>query len=532
MKTALLSVYNKAGIADFAKELIDLGWMIIASDGTAKALSDIRRSGQLIIPVNSMVGDPILGHRVVTLSRKISAGLLSRDEDEDELKRLGIRRIDLVCVDLYPLQDEIDNPKSTQESVIEKTDIGGPTLLRAAAKGRRITICDSADRMRVIDWLKNGEPDKEDFITELAAKAEYTVAKYCLDSARYHSRGNYDGFIGRKVANCKYGENAWQEDAGLFSFDLDNPLVLDKFELVEGSPLGYNNYCDIDRLLQTFTHLIIGLGRENSELPIAIGVKHGNPCGASIGNYPHTNVSIIKKMLKGDPQAIFGGAVITNFLITEKEARTLIEYKVDKGKRVLDIIIAPDFTEDAIKILRRKNGGCRLLKNYILSGAITLDNAKRFRYVRGGFLRQDNYNFILDLTDERIKKFGKATQEQIEDMLFAWSIGSTSNSNTTTIVRNRMLLSNGVAEQSRVSSCELAVKKARDAGHRFGDSVAYTDSFFPFLDGPRVLANAGVNAILASSGSIRDGEVIEFCKYEGIVLYMIPDKIGRGFFGH
>jgi len=177
MKTALISVFNKEGIVEFAKELEGMDWQIIASGGTAKVLI---QAGVKVKDVAELVGGrAILGHRVVTLSREIHAGLLARDiyEDKRELEELGIPRIDLVCVDLYPLQDEIKKQDRTTDSVIEQTDIGGPTLLRSAAKGRRIVISDPSDRPLVINWLKKDEPNGEKFISYLAAKAEAVVAK-------------------------------------------------------------------------------------------------------------------------------------------------------------------------------------------------------------------------------------------------------------------------------------------------------------------------------------------------------------------
>lgn len=188
-RTALLSVYTKEGIVEFAEKLHGLGFNLIASGGTCIVL---RNAGLSVTDVADVVGGgPILGHRVVTLSREIHAGLLAKDNEEDraELKALDIPFIDLVCVDLYPLQEEIKKPEATTESVLEKTDIGGPTMLSSGAKGRRIVICDPNDRVKVLDWLKKGCPNKEKFINNLAVKADLTVAKYRALSAAYHSKG-------------------------------------------------------------------------------------------------------------------------------------------------------------------------------------------------------------------------------------------------------------------------------------------------------------------------------------------------------
>jgi len=254
-KNALLSVYHKEGITEFAQGLIDLGWKLYASGGTAKHL---KAAGLKVTDVAELVGGgAILGHRVVTLSRQVHAGLQARDEPDDiaELKKLDIPWIDLVCIDLYPLEQETANPHATLESVIEQTDIGGPTMLRSAAKGKRIVIGDPADRATVLEKLRT-EGDLLPIDRQmLAAKTEYIVARYCLASTRYLGNGFYDGMIGRQVAQCKYGENPYQKPAALYTTETDNPLALDKFKLVSGADPSFINYTDFDRLLQTITHI-------------------------------------------------------------------------------------------------------------------------------------------------------------------------------------------------------------------------------------------------------------------------------------
>ena len=253
-RVALLSVYRKEGIVDFARALIALDWEIIASGGTAKVLSD---SGLVVLDVADFVGGgAVLGHRVVTLSREVHAGLLATRSESDmrELAELGVPFIDLVCVDLYPLVEEVANPRATVATVIEKTDIGGPTILRSAAKGRRVVIADAQDRELVLRWLQSGEPECEMFVNSLVAKAEYIVAQYCLVSAQYHGHGQFAGLMGELHRTLAYGENPWQTPAGFFSVLHSDPLAVDAFRLVVGSD-GFNNVCDLDRLLQTITHV-------------------------------------------------------------------------------------------------------------------------------------------------------------------------------------------------------------------------------------------------------------------------------------
>ena len=536
-RVALLSVYDKTGIVEFARELVGMDWQIIASGGTAKKLIE---NGVMVKDVAELVGgQAILGHRVVTLSREVHAGLLAQDTPQDraELQKIGVPWIDLLCDDLYPLEEEVGKPGSTRESVIEKTDIGGPTMLRSAAKGRRIVICDSMDRMKVIDWLKSGEPDAKSFINKLAAKAEKIVAEYALTSARYHGEGKYDGLIGEQVSTCSYGENAWQTPAALFKSKNGDALSLSEFKLLAGNPPSYNNFCDLDRLLQTLTHIAAGFDLNaqvlGGQIPlIAVGGKHGNPCGAAMGKEPG---KALENMLRGDRRAIFGGLVMVNFPVNEPEAETLLSYLMPADqRRLLDGIIAPSFSEAAVAMLKRKGDKCRFLANPALQNVNkdSLDKNMRLRYVRGGFLRQPNYTFVLDWNNPDLEKIGKISGGQISDLILAWAIGSTSNSNTITLTKNSYLIGNGVGQQDRVGGCELAIKRARDAGHETTGAAAYSDSFFPFVDGPQVLAKAGVSAVLTSSGSVKDGEIKKFCAENNLGLVMVPDKLGRGFFGH
>lgn len=534
-KTALLSVYHKDGIVEFSQELVAMGWNILASGGTAKALV---AGGVPVQDVAEIVGPPILGHKVVTLSREVHAGLLASDLEIEELERLTLRRIDLVCVDLYPLEAEIARPGSTLESVTEKTDIGGPTMLRSAAKGRRIVIGDPADRSPVVQWLMAGRPNQAEYLEELAGKAEMNATAYSLASARYISQGKYDGMVGERVRTCAYGENAWQSNAALYSTGGGDPLALDRFELVAGSPPSYNNLCDVDRLLQTITHIAAAFQANRwvstTGNAIAVGVKHGNACGAAVAMAPRI---ALEQMLAGNPVSIFGGLVMVNFPIDEPLAETLVDAGADR-RRLLDGVVAPAFSPAAVEILARKKGKCRLLANPYLE-QLTLDRAPRFRYVRGGWLRQPNYTQVMDLLDINLRWYNatEVTHVQHVAALLAWAVGVTSNSNTITLVQNCgsnqcYLIGNGVGQQDRVEAAKLAVRRAQEAGHDTRGAIAYSDSFFPFPDGPQVLVDAGIKLVLTSSGSINDSEVLKTFRNAGVVVGMIPDKLGRGFFNH
>jgi phosphoribosylaminoimidazolecarboxamide formyltransferase/IMP cyclohydrolase len=526
-RIALLSVYDKAGIVEFARDLLALGFDLISSGGTAKVLAD---AGVPVRDVADISGlQPILDHRVVTLVPQVHGGLLAKDTEAHrlDLAKINAPWIDLVCVDLYPLEDAIRSG-GTSEQVIEKTDIGGPTLLSSAAKGRRIVICDPTDRSRVLAWLKDGEPDRNAFLNELAAKADGVIAGYRLASARFHSGGRIDGFVGTQTLECKYGENAWQAPAGLFSTGTDDPLAIDKFKLIAGTPPSYNNICDIDRALQTLSHMmgILPIAPAN-QMFCAVGVKHGNACGA--GYSGTSKEDALHKMVKGDRRAIFGGSVMMNFPLDASLAETLLSAELLPGetRRLLDAIMAPSFSDEAVQMLQRKGDKCRFLANPSLELAY-IDRVPRFRYVRGGFLRQPNYVFV----PGSIVVEGKPSKDALNDALMAWAVGSTSNSNTITLVKDGMLLGNAVGQQDRVGACKLAIQRARDAGHALQGAVAYSDSFFPFPDGPALLADAGIRTIFTSTGSVRDKETIALCEKRGVSLILVPDSQGRGFFGH
>ena len=534
-KTALISVYNKDGVADFAKALVDLGWKIISSGGTAKHLVE---KGIQVTDVAEITGMPaILSHRVATLHPKIHGGLLALDTPEHlaELLKYDIPWIDLVCVDFYPLQDEVVSPNATRESVIEKTDIGGPTMIRSGAKGRRITICDPSDRMKVIEWLKGGEENKEDkenMLNYLAAKAEFMIAQYCATSAWYHSDKKYKSIFGEQVLECAYGENAYQKPAGLYGNDNGDKLSISNWTQVAGNPLSYNNICDLDRMMQTMTHIGAGFEKNFNKIPkIVIGAKHGNACGVGTSD---EEIEAIDKMLVGDLRAIFGGSLMLNFPVDEKIADELIHKFSPEGKegtqrRLLDVVAAPAFSPEAIEILSRKKGKCRLLvnKNIENAGVSSLDNEIKFRYVRGGFLLQPNYTFVPTIGNK--------------DALLAWAIGCTSNSNTITLVKDGRLVGNGVGQQDRVGAAKLAISRADDAAN-FADpkvakadlenAVAYSDSFFPFPDAPEVLINRGIKTIFSTSGSVNDEKIIELCKNRGVELILLPDSEARGFYQH
>lgn len=333
------------------------------------------------------------------------------------------------------------------------------------------------------------------------------------------------------VIECSYGENAWQAPARLVASAGDDPLALNRFTLVEGSPPSYNNLAEIDRQLQTITHAAAALDvAQITGQAIAVGTKHGNPCGAAVAAEP---TRALELMLTGDSRAIFGGLVMTGFAIGAAEAEVLLHHE-SPTRRLLDAVTAPAFSDEAVELLARKHGKCRLIANPALGtlDRSSLDAAPRTRYVRGGVLEQPNHTFVLDLDAPDVELTGTLSDRQARDLLLAWAVGSTSNSNTIALVRDGQLLGNGVGQQDRVGGCALAIRRAQDAGHDLAGCVAYGDSFFPFADGPQLLIDAGAAAVFATSGSIRDDEVRNAFSDADVAFATLPDKVARGFFGH
>lgn len=550
---ALISVYDKTGIVEFAAGLVEQGWKVYASGGTAKKISE---AGVTVTDVAELVGgDAILGHRVVTLSRELYAGLLAdktKSEDMGELAHLNIPMIDLVCVDMYPLEAEIAKAGATVQDVIEQTDIGGPTMLRAAAKGRRIVLSAPEQRQEVLDWLAAGKPDEAAFLEKLAARTEYEVTRYTLTLAKYLNGTDISGSIARLDSPTKYGENPQQAEAGFYADNRVNPdpLGIDQFTHVKGMEKSFINMTDIDRLLQTVTHIAAGFERNFGRVPaIAVGVKHGNACGAAVGD---TLVDAVQKMLLGDTRAIFGGVVMINGPIDKEVAETLMHFAMDgDNARLLDGVVGSEVSDEALELLGRKK--LRVVVNPALAelDESSLNTHRAVRPVRGGNLEQPNYIFIQDLSADHMQHYGKiTTDQQKQDMILAWAVGATSNSNTITLVKNGQLIGNGVGQQDRVGAGQLAISRTttdfptiEDEGEnivltirldkkKLEGSVAYSDSFFPFSDGPSVLAKAGIKAILTSSGSVADDTVIQALTDAGVSVSMVPDKVGRGFYQH
>ena len=337
--------------------------------------------------------------------------------------------------------------------------------------------------------------------------------------------------VGSRFAECAYGTNGWQTPAHVYVNEADDPLGPRGWTLVAGTPLSYNNWEEIlGRQLATITHIVAGFDLNFGHVPhIAIGTKHGNACSAAVGLSP---ADVMADMVTGDPRAIFGGLVMVNFEIDVELAEVLLRWKMARGRRLLDAVCAPSFTPEAVEMLDwRKGHKCRVLVNLALAHMTqaSLDTAPVVRQIRGGWLVQPPFTHVWDLGDPELVVTGELSWLGQRDLILAWAIAATSNSNTITLVRDGQLLGNGVGQQDRVMCCKLAVTRATQAGHFLTGAVAASDSFFPFPDGPEVLIAAGVEAILATSGSVNDEAVRDVCSGSGVALMWLPDAKARGF---
>lgn len=561
-QTALVSVSDKAGIVPFCQGLVAEGVIIYSTGGTAKVLragevpvtdvSELLRNSlrtflerhgvdeEKIKVILEETGGEFLGDRVKTLSREISAGLLARYTEKDlaEIERIGVPSIDIVVVNYYPLTKTIATAGVTREQVIDGTDIGGPTMMRSGAKGRRILVPHPECYDEVLVWLRDGMPNADAFITEGVAEAEFGVAGYALASAEYHGAGTFAGLLGRKAGDLKYGENPYMKPADLYACETDDPLALHRFRLMDGGQLpSMVGVTDYDRLLQTITHIAAFFDVNGIGVPkIAVAVKHGNACGAAIGEDAQ---NVLKRCIEGDLISVSGGVIMTNFAIGAEEAEIIRLHKFVPSpkapKRIMDGVVAPTISEKAQDELERKDvGKCRCMVNPALAelSRHSLDAAPRFRQVRGGFIKQPNYTFVLDLNDPRVVIHGELTDADRANIGLGWALHATSNSNTIALVQRATLIGLGVAQQDRVGAAELAIRRARRGNHDLDGATATSDSFFPAPDGPQVLIKARTRTIFTSSGSVRDAETIDVCKEAGITLVMMPDKDCRGFYGH
>lgn len=500
---ALLSVYDKTGLEDFAQELQAMGYELVSTGGTARALRDANLPVTLVADVT---GSPeILDGRVKTLHPRIHGGLLARLDLPDHLVQLdqhGIVPIDILVSNLYPFEETVSRPAATDEDIIENIDIGGPAMVRAAAKNFAsvIVITNPADYGKTITALRNSE-DTLQWRRSLAAKAYAHVSTYDALVSEYlrHGEGEFPSELTvglRLSATPRYGENPQQNAAAYTRLRAGKSEagVLNA-RLVSGDALSFNNYLDTDAAWQAVQHF--------ADPAVAI-VKHMVPCGLAVRP---TLVEAFEAAFAGDPVSAFGGIVALNQPVDVATAALMRKIK-------LDIIISPAYDDDARDILLRKKN-TRILTLANRPEDAVPGNAFDIRPIAGGMLVQTPDNRVDDASTWVVATKVAPTAEQRADLAFAWQAARMVKSNAIVFVRDLAIVGLGAGQPNRLESVAIAARKAGDAAH--GAAMA-SDAFFPFADGIQQALDAGVTAVIQPGGSLRDAEVIEAADNAGIAM--------------
>lgn len=492
IRRALISVYHKDGIDEIAKELINCSVEIISTGGTYDYLKEI---GIPVSKVEDLTGYPsILGGRVKTLHPAIFGGILYRRENENDIEQIGqynIHPVDLVIVDLYPFEEYVSKGASHEE-IIEKIDIGGISLIRAAAKNYKDVIivpCKGgyASLLKLLK-TKHGESDIQDR-EFFASYAFLTSSEYDTQIFKYFNRkGEIKAFNEtiKTSRSLRYGENPHQNATFYGSSDA-LPVQL------HGKELSYNNLLDIEAAVELINDF---------EEPTMAVVKHNNACGVATRE---TILRAWKDALSCDPVSAFGGIIISNRAI---DAETAAEIT----KIFFEVIIAPAYSDEALTILKEKKNRVILLDNGIKPSVV------KFRSMLSGVLVQERDSHVEEAEDLRIATKAAPTAEQVQDLLFANKIVKHSKSNAIVLAKGGMLLASGIGQTSRVDALKQAIAKALSFGFDLNGAVMASDAFFPFPDCVEIAHNAGIVAVIHPGGSIRDQESIDYCDNNGIAM--------------
>lgn len=498
-KRALISVSNKDHIVSFAKGLIENNYEIISTGGTFKVLQD---GGVPVEPVDDVTKFPeILDGRVKTLHPNIHGGLLAQKGNlshDAQLSEHQIDRIDMVVVNLYPFKETIAQEDASDADIIENIDIGGPTMLRAAAKNFEavLPVVDPRDYDEILTAIKNDELTKE-YRETLAAKVFRHTAEYDVLIANYFTKKTGEQFPDsysvtyEKVQSLRYGENPHQE-AAFYKQSLATDESLANAKQLHGKELSYNNIQDTEAALEVVAEY---------DEPTAVAVKHMNPCGIGVGE---TISEAFQRAYDADPRSIFGGIVACNRPIDEETAKKLNEI-------FLEIVIAPSFTEEALKILTEKEN-IRLLTLPIAERKVAYDQLKS---ISGGTLIQTNDMGTVDADDLIFATDRQPTDQELADLLFAWKAVKHVKSNAIVLAKEGQTIGIGAGQMNRVGAAQIAIEQA---GDKCQGSVLASDAFFPMPDTVESAAKAGVTAIIQPGGSKRDADSIAVCNEYDIAM--------------
>lgn len=494
-QSALISVFSKDGLEPIVRKLNELGIRIYSTGGTEKFIRDL---GIEVVPVEDITSYPsILGGRVKTLHPKVFGGILNRQDnqsDVEEMKQFEIPQLDIVMVDLYPFENTVASGAS-KEDIIEKIDIGGISLIRAAAKNFNDTMCVSSmeDYSEFLDLLIAGKGafSREDR-KRFATKAFKVSSHYDTAIFNYFNSENQEELVYKESLlsgkELRYGENPHQKGVFFGQFE-------DMFTQLHGKELSYNNLLDVDAAVNLMDEF-------KTEAPTFAILKHNNACGLAQRD---NLLEAYQEALAGDPLSAFGGVLISN---TQIDAETAQEIH----KLFCEVVIAPSFSKDAQDILQGKKNRILLVQN-----DIELPN-KQVRTCLNGILVQDK-NLKTDVSqDLKSVTNAKADDNQIEDMLFASKISKHTKSNTIVLVRNKQLIASGTGQTSRVDALRQAIDKAKTFEFDLKGAVMASDAFFPFPDCVEIAHKAGVTAVIQPGGSINDAKSIDYCNDNNIAM--------------
>jgi phosphoribosylaminoimidazolecarboxamide formyltransferase / IMP cyclohydrolase len=492
-RRALISVSNKRGIAAFARRLHRMGFEIISTGGTAKTLEE---NHVPVVPVSKVTGEPeILGGRVKTLHPRIHGGILADLEDSDHVTELvehGIGPIDLVCINLYPFEETVAGGAPEKEA-IEQIDIGGPAMLRAAAKNfKLVTVVPSPEFYKeVLAELELGEVSLETR-RRLALAAFHRTTLYDAAIANWlEGEEQFPEFLTmryEKILPLRYGENPHQRAA--YYARVGEEHLLSGVEKLQGKDLSFNNLHDVNAARTLLAEI--------GEKAAAVIVKHASPCGAAVGE---TLPEAYEKATASDPVSAFGGIVALNGPVDERLAEKMTEI-------FTEVLVAPEFSPEAREAFATK-------PNTILlhAGPLALPD-RSAKDVTGGLLLQET-DTTEDDSGYKVVTEKEPTPQQMEDLLFAWQVAKRVRSNAIVLARDGATVGIGGGQTSRVDAAELAVRKA---GERTRGAVAASDAFFPFPDGVEALAETGIEAVIQPGGSKRDEEVVAAADERGVAM--------------
>ena len=501
---AIISVSNKAGVVELARGLAELKFEVYSTGGTHKALDE---AGVAVGSVSDITGFPaILDGRVKTLHPAVHGGILARRDRPahmEELARSGIGAIDLVAVNLYPFVQTVVREGVSLEEALENIDIGGPTMIRAAAKNfpHVLVLVDPADYPRALELLRAGQVSLDER-RRLALKAFQHVASYDTAIAQY-LRADAEAFPEemtlplRKLFSLRYGENphqkaaVYREESVLWG---GQAWGIAAAEQLHGKELSYNNFLDAEAAWRAALDFAS---------PTAVVVKHTNPCGLASHN---DLTEAYRRALAGDPVSAFGGIVAVNRELTAAVA-------AEMAKTFYEIVVAPAFAEEALAILRKKQD-LRILR-VDPKAAIGCATALDYRRISGGFLAQEPDAYADDSIELKVVTKRAPSEEEVADLRFAWRVAKHVKSNAIVLAKDRALLGMGAGQPNRVTSVHLALRRAEE---RARGAVLGSDAFFPFPDGVEMAAEGGVTAIIQPGGSIRDEATIAAADAHGVAM--------------